>query len=180
VRVVGYVREPVGAEQARPAFVQQEELRRWAAEQGHQLVAVCQDRSGDGHHPLDRDGYLTLLGTLASGGVDAVVVPGIAALSDDQIVQEILLWDLKARGVRVLSTDTEDVTFVGGDDPGATRMLIRDVLARVEEHARILSRHPTGRSRPIGGADVVVELLAALPDPEEVETEEVDAAAADA
>jgi len=169
VRVVGYSRDSAGTEQTRPAFAQQEAIRRWAAEQGHQLVAVCQDRSGDGHHPLDRDGYLAVLGTLASGGVDAVVVPGIATLSDDQIVQEVLLWDLKARGISVLSTEPDDAAIVGGDDPGATRMLIRVVLARVEEHARILGRHPQTRSRPTGGADVVVELLAALPDPGETD-----------
>ena len=62
------------------------------------------------------------------------------SLSDDQIVQEVLLWDLKARGVSVLSTEPDDAAIVGGDDPGATRMLIRDVLARIEEHARIRFR----------------------------------------
>ncbi|MBU1227372.1 MAG: recombinase family protein [Actinobacteria bacterium] len=169
MRVVGYARESVDAEQARPVFAQQEEIRRWAAQQGHQLVALCQDRSGDGHHPLDRHGYLAVLGAVASGGADAVVVPGIATLSDDQIVQEILLWDLQARGVSVLSTDAEDAAVLGGEDPGATRMLIRDVLARIQEHAATLSRHPQGRARPTGGVDVVVELLAALPDPGETD-----------
>ncbi len=171
MRVVGYARESAGTEQPRPAFAQQEEIRRWVAEQGHRLIAVCQDRSSGGHYPLDRDGYLAVLGTVASGGVDAVVVPGIATLSDDQIVQEILLWDLKARRVKVLSTDPADAAIIGGEEPGATRMLIRDVLARVEEHARTLGRHPQSRSRPTGGADVVVELLAALPDPDPAETD---------
>ena len=162
MRVVGYVRESAGPDEARPAFAQQEEIRRWAADHGHDLVSVCQDRRGDGHHPLDRDGYLAMLGTLSSGGIDAVVVPGVATLSDDQIVQEILLWDLRARGARVLSTEAADAEIVGDREPGATRMLIRDVLARIEEHARTLGRHPLGRSRPIGGAEVVVELLAAI------------------
>lgn len=169
MRVVGYVRESSGAEDARPAFAQQEEIRRWVADRGHQLVSVCQDRSGDGHHPLDRHGYLAVLGTTASGGIDAVVVAGVETLSDDHIVQEILLWDLQARGIRVVSTREDDAAVIGGEEPGATRMLIRDVLARIEEHARMLAEHPATRTRPVGGAEVVVELLAALPDPSEVD-----------
>ena len=182
MRVVGYARESAGAEAVRPVFAQQEEIRRWASENGHHLVAVCQDGLTTGHHPLDRDGYLALLGTVGSGGVDAVVVPGVATLSHDQIVQEILLWDLQARGVRVLSTEQDDVAVVGDEDPGPTRMLIRDVLARVEEHARTLGRHPIAMARPAGGADVVVELLAALPDPTEEDDNpaEGEAAAAEA
>lgn len=167
MRVVGYVRESAGAEDARPAFAQQEEIRRWVADRGHQLVSVCQDRSGDGHHPLDRHGYLAVLGIAAAGGIDAVVVAGVETLSDDHIVQEILLWDLRARGVKVVSTREDDTAVVGDEEPGATRMLIRDVLARIEEHARMLAEHPATRTRPVGGAEVVVELLAALPEPPE-------------
>ena len=166
MRVVGYARESSGAEDAPSVFAQQEEIRRWAADEGHHLVAICQDRPGDGHHPLDRNGYLALLGSLGSGGADAVVLPGVDALSDDQIVQEILLWDLRARGVNILSIDPADASVLGDVDPGATRMLIRDVLARVEDHARILARNPGTTGRPVGGVEIVVELLAALPEAE--------------
>lgn len=156
MRVVGYTRESAGAEDARPAFAQQEEIRRWVAAQGHHLVAVCQDSKQAGH-ALGRDGYLALLGTVGSGGVDAVVVPGIETFSSDQIVQEIMLWDLMSRGVRVLSTHDDDVALIGDADPGPTRMLIRDVLIRVAEHAETMADKPM--ERPAGGADVVIELL---------------------
>ena len=161
MRVVGYTRESAGAEDARPAFAQQEEIRRWVAEQGHHLVAVCQDSRQAGH-ALGRHGYLALLGTVGSGGVDAVVVPGIETLSSDQIVQEIILWDLQSRGVRVLSTHDDDLVLIGDADPGPTRMLIRDVLIRVAEHAETMTDRPM--ERPAGGADVVVELLAPADD----------------
>ena len=95
--------------------------------------------------------------------MDAVVVPGIETLSSDQIVQEIMLWDLLSRGVRVLSTHDDDLAVLDGQDPGPTRMLIRDVLTRVEEHAdRMADR---AMERPEGGADVVIELLAPVEDP---------------
>jgi len=161
VRVVGYTRESAGVEDARPAFAQQEEIRRWVAEQGHHLVAVCQDSRQAGQ-ALGRDGYLALLGTIGSGGVDAIVVPGIETLSSDQIVQEIMLWDLQSRGVSVLSTHDDDLAVLDDQSPGPTRMLIRDVLTRVEEHADTMA----GRSmdRPEGGTDVVIELLAPVDD----------------
>jgi DNA invertase Pin-like site-specific DNA recombinase len=165
VRVVGYARESPGVEDALPAFAQQEEIRRWASANGHHLVAVCQDSRQEGH-ALRRDGYVALLGTIAAGSVDAVVVAGIEALAADQIVQEILLWDLRSRGVGVVSTRPEDGTVTGEGDPGPTRMLIRDVLARVAEHAGVIENRPP--SRPAGGADVVVRLL--KDDPEDRST----------
>ena len=167
MRVVGYTRESAGAEDARPAFAQQEEIRRWVAEQGHQLIAVCQDSRQAGQ-ALGRDGYLALLGTLGSGGVDAVVVPGIETLSSDQIVQEIMLWDLLSRGVRVLSTHDDDLAILDDQYPGPTRMLIRDVLARVEEHADTMADRPM--ERPGGGTDIVVELLAPVEDSADSDT----------
>lgn len=156
MRVVGYVRETADHEDTRPAFVQQEEIRRWTAANGHELVAVCRDSRPPEGAP-GRAGYLALLGVVGSGSVDGVVLPGIATLSPDQIVQEILLWDLRSRGVRVVSTAPEDADVMGAEPPGPTRMLIRDVLGRVAEHADILGRRDLGR--PPGPADVVVELL---------------------
>lgn len=136
MRVVGYVRESADPADTRSAFAQQEELRRYASEHGHQLVAVCQDVRAPGRAPA-RDGYLSVLGVVSGGGVDAVLVPGLDTLSRDSIVQEIILWDLRARGVRVVSTDPVDLTLL--DDtavPAADRLVIRDVLERVEQHRR--------------------------------------------
>jgi DNA invertase Pin-like site-specific DNA recombinase len=152
MRVVGYVRESADPTIDRPAFTQQEELRRHAHERGLMLVSICQDLRVPGR-PVERDGYLSLLGVVASGGVDAVLVPGLDTFSADTIVQEIVMWDLRARGVRVLSTVDADLDVIDrSTPPDASRMLIRDVLNRVEEHtASVLPRdfdavtiHPDG------------------------------------
>lgn len=155
MRIVGYVRESADPAEGPTAFAQQEEIRRHAARHGHALVAVCQDARTPGH-PLGRDGYRSLLGVLATGEADAVVVSALEALSGDTIVQEILLWDLRSRGVRVVSTDPADEAVLAGS-PGPTRMLIRDVLTRVSEHAEEL-RRPVRAATDGNGGDVVVHI----------------------
>jgi hypothetical protein len=156
VRIVGYVREP--ADGSRSAYAQQEELRRHAAAHGDALVAICQDiHSPDG---TGRDGYLSLLGVVAAGGVDAVVVAGLHTFSADVIVQEIVVWDLRGRGVAVVSTDPSDARVLDpATDPEPGRLLIRDVLDRVRDHARRV-----GGARPEGAAadvEVLVEIMGA-------------------
>jgi DNA invertase Pin-like site-specific DNA recombinase len=160
VRVVGYVREsadPAGAS----AFSQQEELRRHAAEHGHLVVAICQDLRSPGVKP-SRDGYVSVLGVIAAGGVEAVLVPRLSTFSSDSIVQEIMLWDLRSRGIRVISTDPVDLQLLDTSQaPGADRIVIRDVLERVGEHARdIVARRPTAAD-VLPDADVLVQIIAA-------------------
>lgn len=159
MRVVGYVRESPDPADGRTGFAQQEELRRFVAERGDSLVALCQDLRGTSGR---RDGYLSLLGVVAAGGVDAVLLPGIATLSSDQIVQEIMLWDLLGRGVRVVSTRQPDAALLDpAADPGVTRMLIRDVLTRVAEHARGLGGHRIDPPTVLPDGDVLVHIIRA-------------------
>jgi DNA invertase Pin-like site-specific DNA recombinase len=136
VRIVGYVRESSDPAEGPTAFAQQEEIRRYAARHGHALIAVCQDARTPGH-PLGRTGYRSMLGILGTGEAEAVVVASLDALSGDTIVQEILLWDLRARRVRVLSASPSEEGLLGAT-PDPTRMLIRDVLSRVSQHVEEL------------------------------------------
>jgi hypothetical protein len=161
VRVVGYVRESADPSAGRSAFEQQEIIRRHAAEQGHALVAICQDARSPGA-ALGRDGYLGLLGVVASGAVDGILVAGVGILSSDQIVQEIMLWDLRGRGVRIISTDPTDLSLLDStEEPGPSRMLIRDVLERVGEHARSLGSHRLEPPAALPDGDVMIHILAA-------------------
>lgn len=161
MRLVGYIRESADRSDTRSGFAQQEELRRYAADRGHQIVSICQDSHRPGEQKT-RHGYVSLLGVIAAGGVDAVLVPGLATLSSDAIVQEIMLWDLRNRGVRVVSTESADVGLL---DDGARlqpdRLVIRDVLERVEEHSRSLGEHGLRRTPPVPDTDVVIHLVAA-------------------
>ncbi len=162
MRVAGYVRESPDPSDPRSAFSQQEEIRRYAAGHGMTVVAICQDLRGSAG---GRDGYRALLGVLGSTAVDAVLLPGVATLSPDQIVQEIMIWDLMSRRMRVVSTVEADLALLdGGEDPGATRMLIRDVLSRVGEHNQSVG---TGTAvvpdtpRVLPDSDVLIHLVRA-------------------
>jgi len=159
VRVAGYLRESADPDSGRSAYAQQEEIRRHVADHGDQLIAVCQDLRVPGE-ALGRDGYLGLLGIIASQAVDAVVIPGVAALSSDQIVQEIMLWDLRSRGVRVISTDAADLPLLDREsEPGPARMLIRDILERVGEHARGIGSHRVAPPAILPDGDILVHII---------------------
>ncbi|MDH3193528.1 MAG: recombinase family protein, partial [Acidimicrobiia bacterium] len=102
MRVVGYVRDTPDPSEAEPAFAQAERVRRWIKDSGHQLVAICQDVRTAGR-TLGRDGYRAMMGVIGTGEADAVLVPSLDALSPDKVTQEIMLWDLRARNIAVLS-----------------------------------------------------------------------------
>lgn len=160
MRVVAYVREATDPAGDRPAFAQQEEIRRFAATHSLQVVALCQDVRSPGR-ALGREGYLSLLGVLASGHAEAVLLPGVATLSSDLIVQEIMLWDLRSRGAQVLSTDPADLNALAATPPDADRQFVRHVLARVAEHGALAAATPAGPPAviPPGEDGVVVSLV---------------------
>jgi DNA invertase Pin-like site-specific DNA recombinase len=134
MRVAGYVRESADPSKSRTAFAQHEELRLHASEKGYLIVAACQDLRSPGR-PTARDGYTSLLGVIAAGSVDAVLLPGVTALSTDPMVQQIAIWDLHRRGVRVLSTRPEDDQILEArreHDP--RRAIVRQVLDSLAVH----------------------------------------------
>ena len=174
VRIAGYVRETPGRTQADTAFAQSERIRRWATDSGNDLIAICQDH----HHassPFDRPGYRALVEIARSGGVDAVVLATLAALSPDKMMQEIMITDLRRSGATVIATGEDDLAILrdGGEDHA--RVIVRDVVHKVAEYREAFGL--SGESNPavtpsIAAApgsesfddgdytDVVVELIA--------------------
>lgn len=137
MRVVGYVRDSPDPSEAEPAFAQAERVRRWINDSGHQLVAICQDVRTPGR-PLGRDGYRAMIGIIGSGEAQAVLLPFLDALSPDKVSQEIMLWDLRARGVAVLSATEADLPQLTDPPEDSARILVRDVLAKVGTHIEMV------------------------------------------
>jgi DNA invertase Pin-like site-specific DNA recombinase len=167
MRVVAYIRESTDPAEDRPAFAQQEEIRRYAGGNGLDVVAICQDVPRPGL-PLGREGYRSLLGIIASGNVEAVLLPGLATLSADVVLQEVMLRDLQRRGAPVISTEATDADLLSPSPADATRRFVRDVLARVDEYRASLGppAPPVGAASAVGDDGVVVQLVPATGEPE--------------
>lgn len=168
MRVVGYVREATGNEAGQPAFAQSEKIRRWAANTGHQLVAICQDVRTPGR-ALGREGFRAMLGIVSAGQADAVIVPDLSALSADKITQEVIIWDLRRREVAVLSADDDEAELLADPPRDQIRLIVRDVLAKASRHEEDLGiltpELPRPHPQPIitldDSSDVIVELIPA-------------------
>jgi len=163
MRVVGYIRE--ASADGEPAFAQSEKIRRWINENGHRLIALCQDVRTPGH-PVGREGLQSIVGIISAGQVDAVVVPSLQTLSPDKVSQEVILWDLRSHDVSVLSTDTNDVPHLADPPSDNTRLIVRDVLAKASRFEKILSLPTATEPEPDviridETPNVVVELIPA-------------------
>lgn len=171
MKIAGYVRQTPGRTDPDTAFAQGERIRRWVLDTANELIAVCQD-----HHtssaPDDRPGFKALLDIARSNGADAVVVANLGALSPDKMTQEVMIQDIRFAGATVIATEIEDIAALQSSEHDHTRMLVRDVLARIDEYrdAFGLSKEiePTveagvidpGLSVARETTDVVVELIA--------------------
>jgi DNA invertase Pin-like site-specific DNA recombinase len=171
MKIAGYVRQTPGRADPDTAFAQGERIRRWTLDTANELIAVCQD-----HHassaPMDRPGFKALLDIARSHGADAVLVANLSALSPDKMTQEIMVQDIRSAGASVIATDAEDVEALQSSERDHTRMLVRDVLARVQEYREAfgLSQEVEPTVKPADTnprlsvaretTDVVVELIA--------------------
>jgi len=160
VRLVGYVRESTAPSETDSAYAQSDRIRRTAADGGHSLVAVCQDVPRPGVEQA-RDGYLALLGVVDAGQVDGVVVSSLSALSADMMSQEIAIWDLRRRGVVVVSADPAEVADLAHPPEDRSRLLVREVMARMDSYRLSLDQlaPPVAVDHP--PPDVTVELITA-------------------
>lgn len=138
MRVVGYVRDASAASDEPPAFAQGEDIRRWVAAHGHRLIATCQDVAQPGHD-LGRDGYRALAGIVRAGQADAVLVSSLATLSPDKVTQEVMIWELRSRGVSVLSTEETDLVELSDEPTEQIRLIVRTVLAKAEAHLELVA-----------------------------------------
>lgn len=157
VRVVGYVREASSLTEGETAFAQSERVRRWTADSGHHLVATCQD-GRDPTQPLGRDGFRALLDIARSGNVDALVVSDLSVLSSDKVVQEIMLDYLRGLGLTIVSTNEPDHNELLEVPDDHTRLVVRDVIAKVDEFR---TEFPETVAEPLDpiDADVIVQLM---------------------
>lgn len=139
LNVVGYIREPSSAESGDSMFAQSERVRMWVARHGYHLVAMCQDSAGTRNQ---LDGFRALLGIAARGQADLAVIPSLAALSPDKVVQEMMLMRLRMHNLAVASTERADHEQLSEPAVDPARMLVRDILHRIEDYRELLADEP--------------------------------------
>ena len=161
MRVVGYIRE--ASADGEPAFAQSEQIRRWVNENGHRLIALCQDVRTPGH-AVGRDGLQSIVGIISAGHVDAVVVPSLTTFSPDKVSQEVVMDGLRQYGIAVLSADKADIPNLADPPSDNARLVIRDVLAKAARFDKILGVPAVPEEDPAvmridDAPDVVIELI---------------------
>ncbi len=117
---------------------QREAVNRYAAAHDIDIVAEYRDEGVCGEKDLgSRPGLGALLDHIESNGVRLVLVERADRLARDLMIGEIILADLRKRGVRVLSADggIDTQQEQNPNDPdAATRTLIRQILGAVAEY----------------------------------------------
>jgi len=157
MRVVGYVREASSLAEGETAFAQSERIRRWTSDSGHHLVATCQD-GRDPTQPLGRDGFRALLDIARSGNADALVISELSVLSSDKVTQEVMLDYLRGLGLTIVSTSETDHDELLELPDDHTRLVVRDVIAKVDDFRKEFPETTPDLSVP-AEADVIVQLM---------------------
>ncbi len=164
---------------------QRDAIRRYAAVHDIEIVGEYRDEGVCGEKDLgSRPGLGALLDRIESNGVRLVLIERPDRLARDLMIGEIILADLRKRGVRVLSADggIDTQQEQNPNDPdAATRTLIRQILGAVAEYdkritiwklkaARDRQRRQTGRCegrKPFGvrqGESAILNRMRALHD----------------
>ncbi len=113
---------------------QRRAITRYAKSAGFEVVESFDDLGVSGATELeDRPGLAAILDRVESNGVRIVLVERADRLARDLMVQEVIVAQFVAAGVRVLTADGVDLA-TADDDP--TRRLIRQVLGAVAEFDR--------------------------------------------
>ncbi len=149
-KVVGYVRVST-ANQALgdgPA-AQDEAIRAWVVEHGHQVVGVCRDDGKSGTlEDTDRPALLDALALLEAGDADVLVVHRLDRLARALHVQEAVLARAWAAGASVWEVvGDREVLRDDPDDP--MRTFVRQVMGAAAqlERGMVVARLQGGRRR---------------------------------
>lgn len=153
MKVVAYVR--VSSARQREAYgpdVQRADIKRWAKENGHRIVAWHEDAVSGATELDDREGWMTAASIIKSGKADGIVVARLDRLARDVIVQEMLLRNMSRLGGVVLSTRDSENEMIGGDASDPSRELVRTILGAISEYDRKMTVARLAASRKVKAA----------------------------
>ena len=150
MKLIAYLRVSTDkqAEDGYGLDVQEDDVRRWAKDNGHKIVALLADEGVSGSNGLDtREALPEALMALNAGTADGLLIPKLDRLSRDMLLQEQLLREVWTMGREVYSAlGSEQNLRDDPDDPG--RKMLRQILGAVNEYERsiIVLRLRKGRA----------------------------------
>lgn len=124
---------------------QRVEIERWAAHNGHEIIAWYSDEGESGSNGLDtRVGLAQALVDLEDGGAEALIVDCMDRLARDLYLQETIVMRLRGVGVDVMSVKEP---IIDGDP--ALRDFMRQILGAFAQYdrARIRGKMLAGARR---------------------------------
>ena len=91
------------------------------------------------------------------GQLDAVVVERMDRIARDLLVQELLLTELRKRGVKVFAADQGTLVDMAANDCDPTRVLIRQILGALAqwEKTMLVRKLKVARERAIARGDYI-------------------------
>jgi DNA invertase Pin-like site-specific DNA recombinase len=147
-RAIGYIR--VSTQEQTTGYgldVQEADVRRYCRDHGLRLIDVERDAGESGSNGLtERLGLSAALARLERGDASALVVPNLARLARDLLLQETTMERLRAAGVEVRSVAEPDI-----DSDDATRVLVRQLLGAIAQYERavIKGRLLAGKAKKV-------------------------------
>jgi DNA invertase Pin-like site-specific DNA recombinase len=117
--------EPEGRSDRRDA------LMAWARRRRHRIAAVIEEDELTGSDP--KQGLPAAVAALGDDGIGGLVLPSLSGLSDDLVVQEQLLAEIRRTGAKVYSLDPNDTEHLRSVSSDPSRNLVRRVLQKTAQ-----------------------------------------------
>lgn len=97
----------------------------FARHSGHKVVGEFYDMAVSGTDPIEsRPGFSDLLDMIELNNINVVIVEDASRLARSVLVQELAILALRARSVRVLSANGDDLTETGDEMKVALRQIV--------------------------------------------------------
>jgi hypothetical protein len=114
--------EPEGPAHRRDAIMA------WARRRRHRIAAVIAEDELPGSET--KQGLPAAVAALGDDGIGGLVLPSLSGLSDDLVVQEQLLAEIRRTGAKVYSLDPNDTEHLRSVSSDPSRNLVRRVLQK--------------------------------------------------
>lgn len=116
---------------------QLERINNYAAAHDIQVIEVFREEGVSGSKELeDRPALSALIAALHSNGVRTVLIEKLDRLARDQVVQEVILRDMRRDGFTLIPVMEPDI--VEDDPENPTRKLVRQIMGAISEYEKSL------------------------------------------